>query len=74
MVGQHFVEIGLHQSQNFAVSFRDDRSVAVHVEEDAERAEMIASLHLASHVLAVRRQPLHDQTSPRPRRRSKHFE
>jgi len=58
VVGQDGVEILLHQPQHLAVGLGDDRRLAVDVEQDAERAEVVAGTHLTRHVLAVRAQPL----------------
>jgi len=58
MVRQDFIEILLHEPKHFAVSLGNDRRFAVDVEQDAERAEVIASAHLTDDVLTVWTQAL----------------
>jgi len=51
MVGQHFLKIFFHNFELLAVSFGDDRSFAVHVEENGERAEMISTTQLTRYII-----------------------
>ena len=58
MVGEHFIKVLFHELQHLTVCLGDDRSFAVDVEQDGERAEMVATTHLTRHAPTVRTQPL----------------
>ena len=59
VVGEDSVQVLLHESQHLAVGLGHHRRLAVDVEENAERTEVISRRHLTRHVLAVSTQPLY---------------
>jgi len=61
MIGEDFVEVFFHQPQHVTVRLGDDRSFAVDVRQDAERAEMISGTHLARNILTATAQSLTQQ-------------